>query len=79
MENNNKKFEEKLKIMEKKYLQKMEGLENKFRQFESDKGVSKIPGNLAQNGNERLVDKDLEDRMRKEVKRIRFLKLILKR
>ena len=64
MENNNKKFEEKLKVMEKKYLQKMEGLENKFRQFENDRGGVKISENPS---NERLIDKDVEDRMRKEV------------
>ncbi len=66
MENNNKKFEEKLKIMEKKYLQNMEGLENKLRQFENDKWNT-VQENMTQKSSEIIVDKDLENRMRKEV------------
>ena len=46
----------------------MESLENKLRQFENDhdKGVNKIQESPTHK--EGLIDKDLENRMRKEVK-----------
>ena len=56
--------------MEKKYLQKMESLENKLRQFEEDRvSFKKQENNKVENVTTKseFNEKDLEDKLRKEV------------